>query len=737
MAYFTKYQADFTNVLNETYQILFDFLADVPYASITPVTIVSDGLVLRCTAGDENRLYPILGTECLIKIMVDESEVITIADLIATHDLDIRITVNRIEQSTGAIAIVFQGYVVVEDNNQPLQDRPYILSIRALDGLGLLKGLDLVDTNNLKFVGNYSIIQWVAQIIYKTGQTLPIRVYFNFLNNAFTGFARSWEVTYLNSVTFSEGDAFNINSTDPTVDVNALTADDCYTALEKIIRCFRCRMFMENGCWHIVNLWEHMNPDGYTYDEYLMGDPVSGIIPVTRNATGSNLTYNTTIGKDEIIFPVDIDQNLYLRLAVKWVKLTYKYDQSQNKVCNQNYTEGDPDPTNNGTITDPSNPLLTVNYLAYLLYCWTHVNYSYTSAIGDPSINQTPPTKLAYIRSVLDQLGYEQLRYVVIQTTNVSSVPTAIISSGFLVDIGDKISFSVDFQLRNSYSVGSPQVIIPVRIVLFGDDGVKYFLIATPNDLPVLNYWSTSAVNNGIQFLMPASADWAAWNTISFTIENTLLDGITKIPSGTMVVYLFDYAKDSSTNQETHFKNLALNINVYLNGSYTQVAGDYNYSASDENIKQTLAEDVQISDSPKRYFKGALIQSTGDLMTPSWARRGHPNELNIDGNPFRFTGAMERIMWNLLGRMVYKIEGNFKGLVYVDNADFTVNNPAGFLNKYFFIDSDFPTKAFILTSYENDIGAGKGRRVYVEVLKDANDNGWNPPNNYKFAYIFQ
>jgi hypothetical protein len=93
---------------------------------------------------------------------------------------------------------------------------------------------------------------------------------------------------------------------------------------------------------------------------------------------------------------------------------------------------------------------------------------------------------------------------------------------------------------------------------------------------------------------------------------------------------------------------------------------------------------------------------------------------------------------------VEKIEGTFRGLTYVDNVDVSIVRMAGYLNSYFFSDHSTPTKKFILTSFDNNIATGQGRRVFVEILKDENDNGWADPQNgdttsgnYKFQYQFQ
>jgi hypothetical protein len=371
--YNPKYILPYTNDLNELYEIYFEF-KDFE-GDVVILTGTDDALSIRSTGGDENKMEPILGTEALINIWVEETTPISIADLIAQHDDDIRITIYRDEDYSKA---VYQGFIVVEDNSQPFMDKPYALSVRALDGLGLLKGVDLTDADDLRFTGSQSILSWIAQILHKTGQTLNLRVYFNFYESSFSRVVGALEQAYLNAITFSQGDAFNPAPDDPTIDINASSADDCYTALEKIVTDLRCRLFQEDGRWNMVSLYEYLNHDGFTYKEYAFGDPVDGLVPFTVVDSGINRDQCVSIGKQEIIHPVQDDQIAYLKLATKWIKLTYNYDQSQNKVCNQDFSEGDRNATYDevisSTIIDPSiTPPVNMTTQGYDAYCWEHL----------------------------------------------------------------------------------------------------------------------------------------------------------------------------------------------------------------------------------------------------------------------------------------------------------------------------------------------------------------------------
>lgn len=728
--YNTQFILGFTNDLGELYEIYFDFL---DYSGIiTQLTGADDVFTLRSTSGDENKMEAILGTEALISILVDEAAPINISSLIAQHDNDIRVTIFRDEDYSKSI---FQGFIVVEDNSQPFMDPPFILSLRALDGLGLLKNVDLADTNALLFTGPFSIVEWIAQILYKTDQTLNLRVYFNFYNSTFAANVGALEQTYLDAITFSQGDAFNSAATDPTIDINATAADDCYTALEKIVRCLRCRLFQEDGVWNLVSLYEYLNFKGFAYTEYALGSVVAGIVTIAPVSNGTNLDYSLPIGKSELIHPVQEDQVLFLKLATKWIKLTYNYDQSQNKLCNQSLTEGTRnvayDQIISSAILDASiSPVVNLQTQGYDIYCWTHLNGTISNTIVPNPFPSSAPDMRAYIRAVIDLLGYEKERYVVIEN---SSLPTYIVAKSFLIDTSDALKITVDARTKNSHT-GSGYLF--GWALLYGDDGSHWALnciegpgVSNPEANKAVwqavdaNFRNTDNRTPSMGYLGFSGDNANTWATVTCGSYKPAIAPI----SGKIIMYLVNY---SDFNDEIWYKNLSVEMTPFLQGSYTALKGDYNYSSSNSNIKKTESDDVEISDSPKRYFKGALLKQNSDLLPPTWHRGGVTES-------FRFTQLMERVMFAHLCRIVQKVEGTFRGLVYVPVQDPSVIRPNGFLNSYSFSDGDVPTKRFMLTSFEKVYGTGQWRAVFVETLADQNDTGFPLPDAYKFSYIFQ
>lgn len=751
MAYGRKFIMRFTAKTGDYYEVYFDYNNYVGTA--TQITAGKNGVQFRSTAGDENRLQPILGIECLIDIFVSQKAEISIDDLVADSDDQIMVTVARIDENGNSLTH-FIGFVVVEDNSRPFHDPPYVLTVRALDGLGMLKGVDLQDTNGLLFTGSLTVIEWVAQILYKTSNLSPIRSYFNFFPANYVEFDALSEIM-LNANTFSQGDAFNTTPNDPSVDENALSADDCYTALEKIMRCFRCRIFFEAGRWHIVNLYEYMSPTGYHFIEYAFQTPVNGFVPLAVTGSSQNLTvppnYSINISKNEFMHPQNADQNLFLKLAYRFIKLTYLYNQSLNKVCNQDLKDTSTATRNaaydevisSSVIDSTIQPVVNLQTIGHNLFCWDDLNSTAPSHSSYPQYflpypNPGAPTKNAFIRIVQDQIQKEMTRFLVIPDPNLGT-PTShfVRAKRFLADTNDIVQFSFDWRTRLTIPATTKVVCF---LYLYADDGT-FYSYRQYNASGSVNGWIQTdqnffdnPSNPGLNAVILANpnANGLQWQNeqVNEIIPNLQAALIPVPKSGQVELIFLNFG--SNTGNEVWIKNISVTITSYLQGSYTQLKGDFNYLASANKIKQSESDDVQISDSPKRYFKGALLQTDGLTLIPAdWHRKGFP------GEHFRFTQCMAMIIYNMQRRMVKKMEGTFKGLLYRDPNNPGTKNPAGYLNSYYFTDGNFPTKKFILTSYDRNIATGEGRHVFVEVLADANDNGWTMPDVPDFQYIYQ
>lgn len=753
MAYGRKYNVAFTNDLNELIEIYFDFLGytGLPKA----LTAAGNCLNLKATTGDEDKMQSVIGTEADIQLVIKPGDNVTIADFISPQDNYIRVTVYCDRNYANC---VFQGFIVVEDNSQPFLDAPFTLSLRALDSLGMLQGIYFLDTNGNTFSGKQTIIGWLAQILNQTFETglqtttLNLRTYFNIFNSEFYTNQNPLEQICLDAISFETGQQTPAGDVNPA-DYNT-GFDDYYTVLTKIVKNLRCKLFQEDGYWHLVSLWEYLNPAGYTYYEYSFGPAVNGIIPYTLVGSGQNVNLSVSIGKTQTLQLVKEDAVMFLKLATKSVELTYNYNQSLNKIINQTLAEGVAQPAQNEVI--PSNQIDTtynkgvsidLNTDAYSCYGFTPMQF--TQAIIGGKANSQPnfatmvpaAASEAFIRVVLDNLGQELLRFMV-QVLQAAPTVTCLQCSPILLDVNDVLQVSFSWRTRNPTSIGNEPWAV-VYCFLAGDDGSFWAMQCIENGTFADNpsVWvSVNSLYQNVDGTVPACTSTLIPSTILWNEIEVNTQALNGVPyaiapvSGTVMILLSTLPGPGT---EYWFKDISIKVLPYLNGAYLQLQGDYNYAESNANILQTDLETVDISDSPKRYFQGALLSNaSGDVLLPAaWFRSGFTELL-------RFGQLMAYLVYTHFYRVVQKIEGTVKGLNYPDQSPTAPKHPAGLRNAYFFPDADTginvatPGKRYMLTSFDKDYNTGQWRGVFIETTKDVNDPGIAYPDFWEFSFLY-
>ncbi len=753
--YNTKFILGFQNEVGDTYEVFFNFKNYD--GNITNIYGGDDALTIKSVTSDDDKLQPILGTQAIVKIHVgglyDDNPAapgqvgnlgISIMDFVATGDTEIQGIVYR---NKNYDVPVFVGFVAVEDNSQPLQDPPFDFTVRLTDGLGLLKTQDMVTLQDPPqlYSGFYSVEFWVMNILAKTGLTLNCRFFFPFYYLTMDETRSSLSQVYLNAITFQQGEV--TITTEAGVDVFQSETDDAYTALTKIATAFRCRVFQENGVWNFVSLFSHFDPNGWIYNEVGYDGLDAGLWFPYNVANGDFLDFTTTIGKNEFIVPVEEDAVLYLKMANKFVKLNYNYDQSLNKICNQSLILGDRDTdfdeTISSTIIDPTIvPDFDFQCLGYDLFCFDH--FDSNSHMGGNVIIYPQQTALgnAFIREVDDELGYLFDRHLVLgETTNEL---TYLKTSQILVDTSDILQISFQWRTRVNVTPSGSGTFDVAAVYLTGTDGTFWALLCANDGDPTFagREWvqmTDSNFHDGGGNTRYCSTtvltDTVTWTEVSINQSKTV--PLAKVPVSGYVEIFFVCIEDQLAGcSESWIKNINVTVLPYLKGTYKELRGDYNFSShlNSVDIKQSITEEIFISDSPKRYFKGALLDADGNVMLAAWHRKFMIEIV-------RFTQFMERIYWNQVNRVIRKIEGTFKGFIFRDTNFNELQ--AGFVNSYFFTDSpDFPFTRFMLTSFEKNYATGKGRFVFVECANGEATDPFIDPSDpalgiYKFDYLFK
>jgi len=253
MEYRERYQGSFCDKLGNN--IIITFLQNVPVASIIfPVVSIQfageqDGpVVVDYPDNGEYKLTPINGSQCEIRIKAEGD--FELSSMYTADEKEWRVVISG--------AWKWTGYLIPDSCIEPFASKPYDVSVRATDALGLLKDVPFQRDDLTKYKGFYSDKEVIRLCLLKTGLSLNMLVGVNTYEALMqVGNNRSpLGQSYINVEPFLNDDG---------------TAMDCYTVIESILRRWSARLHQFNGVWQIVNVMEkslgnvfayNFNPDG-------------------------------------------------------------------------------------------------------------------------------------------------------------------------------------------------------------------------------------------------------------------------------------------------------------------------------------------------------------------------------------------------------------------------------------------------------------------------------------------
>ncbi|WP_421944349.1 hypothetical protein [Pedobacter sp.] len=148
MAYGLKYYSEFTSEMGVNYKVQI-FQKD--YASATTELVMGGEPVVINYNGDEAKFSTIRGSECAVTFFAKFDYQFTEIVKADKNDFQIRILKNN--------NLYWQGYVIQDNYNEPFMPLPYLVTIRATDGLGDLKFYDYKDLSSNLFLNKQSQIE--------------------------------------------------------------------------------------------------------------------------------------------------------------------------------------------------------------------------------------------------------------------------------------------------------------------------------------------------------------------------------------------------------------------------------------------------------------------------------------------------------------------------------------------------------------------------------------------------
>jgi hypothetical protein len=267
----------------------------------------------------EDKFNPILGQKATIKFK-------------STNDVNFS-TFSRgddyrffVRASTGS-SIIFNGWLVMDDNTQAYLPPGQPVTLTATDNLGSLKDIELSDFDGAEPSGKKRLIEIIAWCLRKTEGPYPsegaaiydgIKVAFNLFEGDHHSTVDNCPLnqTYVDVLTFEKAIG---------------EFEDCYTVLQKILFSLNCRLAQYNNYWYILRIDEYKN-SAFVVHNYGLG------------ANYISRTLGATLDKDLDSSDIDfVDANTIQRLQrpCKSSSVKIDYEFPEEFFTNMQFERGD------------------------------------------------------------------------------------------------------------------------------------------------------------------------------------------------------------------------------------------------------------------------------------------------------------------------------------------------------------------------------------------------------------
>ncbi|HEU4901175.1 MAG TPA: hypothetical protein VFT06_00245 [Flavisolibacter sp.] len=529
-------------------------------AAYTPLDIADNALTIQTVNNSQDPFSPVCAKNAIIRFA---STSLIDADTFSAG------TDNRffVEIYTASV-IIFRGFLLMDDIEEDLQNPEFgnVVTLVATDNLGTLKELELVnpETEAPLTDAHYSLLEYLQFSLARTGLSLNLNIVFNCFEEGMLDTASPLDQAYLYSLTFEK---------------EIGTKEDCYAVLQKIVSSLKCRLFQYNGEWWMVRLHEHRREaDTVRVIKY---DPAGDIL-----STFADVSTALTVQAGTDVYLINADARKETQRPHKLDKDTYRYEFPREIIRNIDFSRG--------TFISGTNPKL------YTVGDWTTGRFS-------GSVTVTP-----YIRKNYDSNDRENERWVVIPAGSGSAhyIQCAEVPLHEL----DKFDLSIDWRLNVDIGGNSGYITSFIaQVRLYGEDGTYWTLHGGVGAGSERIDWvqCNSSFTTNQRYI---ADQWARLDVKENEWRSVSIESAPLPVDGSIFILLIEHT--ATGNKETHFSNLGFDYIPSINGTYQKYNGQYNKVEQVPGYKAKSDNEVAISDSPKKLFKGALKKF--NFLTGRW-----------------------------------------------------------------------------------------------------------------------
>lgn len=587
MAYATRYRLEFSDLSGIDCRL--DIQEKGYVGGFTQLKGTDNPVILGSINNDENKFTPIRGQRLVINLISNGA--FTLESLYSEEDDFYRIEFYRDEK------IVFIGFVVQDDCSEDYQDAPYIITLEAIDNLGIIKDIEFLKMDESPFEFQNLLIDYISTCLRKTGLELPIRAYYNLYEEGSGTVKHTFNNIKTHALSFQKDED---------------TFLSCYEVLERLLSSLGCYLFQTHGRWNIVRIQE-MQKEVVDFTEF----SYDGF-----QQTAGSESFPATVAED--IKAVFEDMRKSVVRPYKSTSLQFDYNYPNPLIPNLNLKKG--------TVLLPiSNPDRT----GYTTPYWSATNNAF-NPVSSPNI-----TFFAF--GERDNIGRETDRYIEIansggNTSNTNLVRTEVVE----VTKGDRVNIS--FSYRSVNSVNTTQgIMFRTGVIFESDTGYRRFM---------------EILGDGSVIWKDAVRDLPTFYEDRNSTEESSFSNDTAVFPDNGKVYLYFGLAFEGTNPSqllaVRYKNIRLEY--FTEGLSITISGHKWTALQNKLIKNETERNVYLSDHSRKITNGVLFRNDGVTLTTKWFEKDTPdvkyelieaNALGLFNAYFRKLVKMEGTLYGL------------------------------------------------------------------------------------------
>lgn len=524
-----------------------------------------------------------------------------------------------VRASTGS-TILFNGWLVMEDNQQAFLPAGQTVVLTATDNLGALKDIELSDEDGARPEGKYRLIEIISWCLRKTEGPYPgegAAIY--------DGIKAADNMFEFNHHSTVDNCPLNQTYVDiRTFEKNPTELEDCDTVLSKILFSRGLRLCQYNNYWYILRIDEYKNSAFVIHNYGLGGNYISR-------------TLGATLDKE-------IDSNVITFIEGQTLQRIQRPHKSARCFVEYEFPLEIPKNVDfiRGAVDDDVLPLKT-----FQIDNWT-------LGRGWGADAETPDVE-ARIWRRYNTAGYENERYAVLTPSGGTGERNYIISEAIGLCEDDKFIFSFSYSADSDNNNDGPYALPVAGVKLVGDDNSVWILgdnMAGPDTAQVPE-WKLSDEEHS------TNADYYAWYFSATSGDedytewkNYEIEAPPLPVTGEVFIFFFSAGQTGLAIESfaIRFNDVKFEYLPLINGSYQTYSGAEFKMHTDDLYTKKIDEKFWLFDAPCKEFKGAMFyEDSGNyLNTSAWVdfameQYAIPDLLDFG---YEHTHWMCNAMWN-------------------------------------------------------------------------------------------